>query len=74
MPIRELAGFSRIHLQPGEIHRVYFTVRPEQLYCTHENGSQAAHPGKIRISVGGGQPDQADAAANVPGVSTVIDR
>jgi beta-glucosidase len=44
-PIRQLRGFQRIHLRPGESRSVEFTIAPEDL-----------KQDKVRISVGGGQP------------------
>ncbi len=44
-PIRDLRGFERIHLGPGETREVEFTL-----------GADAVPKEKVRISVGGGQP------------------
>ena len=44
-PVRELRGFERIHLGPGETREVTFTIPPENVPETTRN-----------ISVGGGQP------------------
>ncbi|MGA2416190.1 MAG: glycoside hydrolase family 3 N-terminal domain-containing protein [Candidatus Sulfotelmatobacter sp.] len=53
-PIRELRGFQRIHLAPGEIRAVNFELDREGL------GSHAAREPqpalKFRLSIGGGQP------------------
>jgi beta-glucosidase len=43
--IRELRGFTRVHLQPGETRDVQFTLGKEELAGK-----------KLRVSVGGGQP------------------
>jgi beta-glucosidase len=43
--VRELRGFERVHLRPGETRPVEFTIAPEHLPKY-----------KARISVGGGQP------------------
>jgi beta-glucosidase len=43
--IRDLRGFQRLHLAPGEFRDVQFTLRQEDLAGK-----------KLRISVGGGQP------------------
>jgi beta-glucosidase len=51
-PLRELRGFQRIHLAPGESRDVEFTLKSEDLPT----------PG-MRVSVGGGQP-----GPNVPHV------
>jgi beta-glucosidase len=53
-PIRDLRGFQRIHLAPGEIRTVKFEFDGEGL------GSPAAEDHapefKLRLSIGGGQP------------------
>jgi len=43
--IRDLRGFQRVHLKPGESRDVQFTI-----------GAEALPKGKVKISVGGGQP------------------
>jgi beta-glucosidase len=43
--IRELRGFQRVHLQAGETREVKFEIPSEDLPA-----------GKVRISIGGGQP------------------
>jgi beta-glucosidase len=43
--VRELRGFERVHLRPGETRTVEFTIAPEDL-----------PEYKARLSVGGGQP------------------
>jgi beta-glucosidase len=46
-PVRDLRGFERVHLVPGETRIVEFALNPEEF------GDQA---GPLRISAGGGQP------------------
>ena len=55
-PIRQLRGFARIRLRPGETRDVEFTV-----------GAGDLAGNKVRISVGSGQP-----AGPVPRVETVL--
>jgi beta-glucosidase len=55
-PTRQLRGFQRIHLRPGETKQVQFTLGPDDV------------PKKqVRISVGGGQP-----VSQVPRVEGVL--
>jgi len=60
-PIRQLQGFRRVHLAPGETRRVAFTLSPEQFSLVDGLGRRAVEPGEFRISVGGGQPGQSSA-------------
>jgi beta-glucosidase len=55
-PIRQLRGFERVHLTAGESRDVKFTVPAAEI-----------PQGKVRISVGGGQP-----VGSVPHVSGVL--
>ncbi len=56
VPIRALAGFSRVHLKPGESKMVSFNLAPRQLSVIENNGKRVELPGKFRIEVGGKQP------------------
>lgn len=65
VPIRSLAGVSRVHLRPGESRRVSFRLSPRDLSIVLPNGLRVLEPGTIRISLGGKQPGfsgSADAA------------
>ena len=56
VPIRQLSGFERISLNPGEKRTVSFTVTPRQLALINASGACVLEPGRFQISVGGGQP------------------
>jgi beta-glucosidase len=56
VPIRQLQGFARIHLQPGERHTVIFALEPQQMVCYDDRGRSIIEPGEFEVSVGGGQP------------------
>ena len=62
VPIRQLVGFKRMHLQPGETETVSFTIEPEQFTVIDDAGQRVVEPGRFRLSVGGRQP-QADELA-----------
>jgi beta-glucosidase len=51
-PVKELKGFRRITLQPGETRTVEFTVGPEQLSFLNENMERVVEPGMFEIMVG----------------------
>lgn len=48
-PIRELKGFQRITLQPGETRRVSFTLREENLAFTRADGTFGVEPGSFDV-------------------------
>ena len=62
VPIRQLVGFKRVHLEPGETQTVSFTVEPEQFALVDDAGERVIEPGRFRISVGGRQPRASDLA------------
>jgi beta-glucosidase len=63
VPIRQLAGFARIHLAPGETQTVAFTITPPQLALVDDAGRRVVEPGEFRLSVGGRQPRPEDFTA-----------
>jgi beta-glucosidase len=58
-PLRSLQGFQRIWLKAGESRRVEFTLTPENMSVIDALAQRSVIPGRIRISVGGGQPGDA---------------
>jgi beta-glucosidase len=56
-PLRQLAGFSRVLLKPGQTSSVSFVLTDRQMSLVDEEGRRAVLPGRIRLSVGGRQPD-----------------
>jgi beta-glucosidase len=57
-PLRELAGFQRVHLVPREGARVTFTIDPRSLGQVDEAGHRKILPGEYTVSLGGSQPEQ----------------
>lgn len=55
-PICALAGVRRIRLAPGERRTVSFTLAPEQLGRTDDQGRTVVDPGAVRIWAGGVMP------------------
>ncbi len=55
-PIRQLAGFERVHLEPGQTKTVAFTLTPRQLSVIDEEGRRVVEPGEFRVALGGHQP------------------
>lgn len=50
-PVRELKGFQRVHLQPGESRTLTFTLTEEQLAFTRADGSYGVEPGLFHVWV-----------------------
>jgi beta-glucosidase len=55
-PVRQLEGFRRILLQPGESKEVQFTLEPRQFSIINNKDKRIIEPGYFSISVGGKQP------------------
>jgi beta-glucosidase len=55
-PIRSLAGFQRLPLEPGERRTVEFSISPKQLADVTADGRRMLEPGSFEISIGGKQP------------------
>jgi beta-glucosidase len=52
-PVRELKGFDKISLQPGEAKRVHLKVPVESLGFHLDDGTYVVEAGEIRVFVGG---------------------
>jgi beta-glucosidase len=52
-----LAGFQRLHLNPGETRHLTFHLDPRTLSQVDEKGIRAVIPGNYKLSLGGSQPD-----------------
>lgn len=60
VPLCALKGFQRIHLLPGEEKEISFLLTPEELALTQENGEWMEQAGRIKIYIGGGQPEYSE--------------
>ena len=56
-PRRILAGFTRVHLEPGQSTHVGLTIDPRSLGQVDAQGNRAILPGEYKVSLGGTQPD-----------------
>ncbi len=56
VPVRQLQGFERLHLAPGEKKTVAFTLTPGQMSLIDDSGRRVVEPGEFEAAVGGGQP------------------
>ena len=55
-PVRQLEGFSRISLKPGESKVVELKLDPRQFSMINKTGKRVIEPGYFTITVGGKQP------------------
>ena len=56
VPIRNLKGFQRVFLLPGQTKAVRFTVTPDMLSLIDDQNRRVVEPGVFDISLGGQQP------------------
>jgi Beta-glucosidase-related glycosidases len=56
-PVKELKGFKRISLKPGETQRVEFTLGPEHLGFYNREMKYVVEPGEFRVMVGSSSED-----------------
>jgi beta-glucosidase len=66
-PLRELAGFHRVHLAPGESTHLTFTLDPRSVGQVDAQGNRVILPGVYRLTLGGSQ------AGAVSGSFTIAD-
>src|SRR6266704_1219849 len=52
-PVRQLAGFRRVSLKPGEARTVEFQLTPKELGLYNKDMKFVVEPGKFRVIVGG---------------------
>ena len=52
-PVKELKGFRRVAIQPGETQTIEFVITPEKLSYLNENMQSIVEPGLFDIMVGG---------------------
>ncbi|MGN7808684.1 glycoside hydrolase family 3 C-terminal domain-containing protein [Flavobacterium sp. 22076] len=57
-PLKSLKGFERFNLKSGENKIITFNLSPEDLSYVTPEGSLKQYEGKIKISIGGSQPDE----------------
>jgi beta-glucosidase len=69
--LRELRGFKRIHLAPGQSQSVTFTLRERDLSIVDADGKRHIATGRVQAWIGGGQPS--GNTSKVAGVSTAFE-
>jgi beta-glucosidase len=56
VPIRSLAGVTRVFLKPGEKQKISFALTREQMSIIDDSGKRVVEPGEFLVSIGGKQP------------------
>jgi beta-glucosidase len=56
-PVRELRGFRRLHLDPGERRTVAFRLSTEQLSYVGADLRRVVEPGRVSVQVGHSSAD-----------------
>jgi beta-glucosidase len=64
-PVKELKGFQRVTLQPGEKRRVDFTLMRDQLGFWNREMRYVVEPGEFRVMVGSNSQDVIEAKFDV---------
>jgi beta-glucosidase len=64
-PVKELKGFQRVTLQPGEKRRVDFTLTREHLSFWNRDMRFVVEPGEFRVMVGSNSRDVMEAKFDV---------
>lgn len=57
-PIKELRGFEKFQLQPGEAKKITFTLRPNDLSFYNNNMKRVVEAGEFEIMAGSSSSDQ----------------
>ncbi len=57
-PVKELKGFKKINLKPGEKETLSFTISPEHLAFTDINNNYNVEPGEFEIMIGNSSRDE----------------
>ena len=66
-PVKELKGFQRISLQPGEKKRVEFKLAPAQLGFYDRKMQFFVEPGEFKVMVGSNSVDLIETTFQVVG-------
>jgi beta-glucosidase len=74
-PVKELKGFRRVRLEPGECRRVTFRLAIEQLAFTGVDGRLVVEPGPVRVMVGRSSEDlPCEAELEIVGAPVTLER
>jgi len=57
-PVKELKGFGRVTLEPGQTATVFFNITPEHLAFYNIDMKYVVEPGEFEIMIGNSSRDQ----------------
>ena len=63
-PVKELKGFQRVTLKPGEKRTIEFTLAPEQLGFYNREMRFVVEPGEFKVMLGTSSADERELVAN----------
>jgi beta-glucosidase len=63
--LKELRGFRRVTLDPGETRTVEFTLGPPELSFLNREMQRVVEPGSFKIMIGGSSDDLIETTLNV---------
>ena len=72
-PLRSLAGFHRVHIEPGESQHLQITVPNRELSVVDNEGRRKVFPGEVQIWVGGGPPTVRDGLPKPAGLTGSVE-
>ncbi|MEP7108490.1 MAG: beta-glucosidase BglX [Ferruginibacter sp.] len=61
-PVRELKGFKKIALDPGQKQEVMFTIKAKELSFHNQAMKEVTEPGKFKVWIGGNASEGLEAA------------
>jgi len=64
-PVKELRGFQRISLNPGETKKIEFTLGPDELSYLNRDMKRVVEPGTFEVMAGGNSVDLITTTLNV---------
>lgn len=64
-PIKELKGFQRVNIKPGETRTVSFSIGPDELQFYNREMKRVVEPGKFKIMVGPNSVDLSSVSLDV---------
>jgi beta-glucosidase len=71
-PVRSLAGFRRVRVNPGASQRVRITIPNRELSVVNAEGTRRIVAGEVQVWMGGGQPVNREGLPKAAGVSGTV--
>ena len=71
-PLRSLAAFQRVTIEPGKSKKVSLTLFPDAFATYDQNGAKKIVPAQFEIAVGGGQPEVRMSGVTLPSLKAKV--